>query len=257
LDLSHPILELQNVTVELSGEVIIKDVNLKIYPGEVVVIIGPSGGGKSVLLKTMAGVFEPTAGHVRVFDHERKLLSVDEKHALARKIGMQFQKSALFDELNALDNIAFVLREHTSLNEDDIRERSLECLRAVGLEKNQRSFEYELSGGMKQRLGIARSIALKPDILFLDDPTAGLDPVNADNMAEMVLNMKRQTGSTLVVVTHDILRAYQFAGRIVLVANQTVRETGSAEETQRSADPLVQQFITGNLHGPLTDGREI
>lgn len=254
---AQPVLSLQNVTVELLGETILSDVSFSISPGEICVLIGPSGGGKTVLLKTMAGLFEPKSGKVLCYGHEWKRLSSSDRHTLAAKIGMQFQQSALFDELTALENIIFVLKEHSQMSASAMHARAIECLAAVGLEKYQNQREYELSGGMKKRLGIARAIALKPDILFLDDPTAGLDPVNSDNMAELILELKKQINATLVVVTHDILRAYQFAGRIFLVADQSVIETGNAEQTQKHPDPRVQQFIHGWLHGPLTDKREL
>ncbi len=249
----QPVLSLENVTIELQGDTILKDVSLTLYPGEIAVLIGPSGAGKTVLLKTMAGLFEPKVGHVLCYGHEWKKLSLTDRHQLAAKIGMQFQQSALFDELTAFENISFVLKEHTHMSESEIQARVMECLTAVGLEKSQALHEYELSGGMKKRLGIARAIALKPDILFLDDPTAGLDPVNSDNMAELILSLKEQIHATMAVVTHDILRAYQLAGRIFLVVDQTVIETGNAEQTQRHSDPRVQQFIHGWLHGPLTE----
>jgi phospholipid/cholesterol/gamma-HCH transport system ATP-binding protein len=248
----QPVLSLENVTIELQGETILKDINLRLYPGEVAVLIGPSGGGKTVLLKTMAGLFEPKVGRVLCYGHEWKKLSLTERHQLAAKIGMQFQQSALFDELTAFENISFVLKEHSHMSESEIGARVIECLAAVGLEKSQNLHEYELSGGMKKRLGIARAIALKPDILFLDDPTAGLDPVNSDNMAELILDLKMQIHATMAVVTHDILRAYQLAGRIFLVADQAVIETGNAQQTQKHPDPRVQQFIHGWLNGPLS-----
>jgi len=246
-----PALSLEHVTVELQGDTILKDVNLNLYPGEIAVLIGPSGGGKTVLLKTMAGLFEPKVGRVLCYGHEWNKLSLTDRHQLAAKIGMQFQQSALFDELTSFENISFVLKEHTHMSENEIQTRVIECLTAVGLEKSQALHEYELSGGMKKRLGIARAIALKPEILFLDDPTAGLDPVNSDNMAELLLNLKKQIHATMAVVTHDILRAYQLAGRIFLVADQAVIETGDAEQTQKHPDPRVQQFIHGWQKGPL------
>lgn len=254
--MADALLELKDVTVELTGETILADVTLSVYPGDTVVLIGPSGAGKTVLLKTMAGLFRPIKGHVLYHGHEWSSLSLKSKHDLASHVGMQFQRSALFDEMNAYDNIAFVLREHTKMNEAEIRTRVIECLTAVGLEKSQNLFEHELSGGMRQRLGIARSIALKPEIVFMDDPTAGLDPVNADNMSELILSLKKKIGATFVIVTHDILRAYQFAGRIFLIASQHVLETGNAEETRRHPDARVQQFINGRLEGPLTDQHE-
>lgn len=249
----NPILELIDVSVELGGEAILTDINMLVFPHDTVVIIGPSGGGKSVLLKTMAGIYLPIKGKVLCYGHEWSLLSMAEKHDIARQVGVQFQKSALFDSLNAFENVAFPLREHTAMTEKEIEQRVLECLGAVDLLQARNLLPYEMSGGMQQRLGIARAIALKPSILFLDDPTAGLDPVNSDNMAELILNLKEQIAVTLIIATHDMQRAYQFAGRIFLVSNKQVLETGSASDTQKSPDPRVQQFIHGWLKGPLTE----
>jgi phospholipid/cholesterol/gamma-HCH transport system ATP-binding protein len=248
-----PILELIDVTIHLGGEVILEDVNLEIHQDDTLVIIGPSGGGKSVLLKTMAGIYIPTKGKVFCYGHEWGDLSMSEKHEVAKKIGVQFQKSALFDDLTAFENVAFPLREHTRESEEDIAERVMACLKAVSLESAKNLVPHKMSGGMRQRLGIARAIALKPEILFLDDPTAGLDPVNSDLMAEMILDLKKEVGATLIVATHDMQRAYQFAGRIFLVADKKVIETGNALETQQHPDPSVQQFIHGWLKGPLTE----
>jgi phospholipid/cholesterol/gamma-HCH transport system ATP-binding protein len=249
------VLQLENVTIDFNGEKILDRVNLKVMKGETIVIIGPSGGGKTVLLKTLAGLFPPKSGESTCMGQPWKARTQDSKHDLARKVGMQFQRSALFDELTAFGNIDFVLKEHTDLNPEERNHRIMECLKSVGLEKYKDYREHQLSGGMKQRVGIARSVALSPEILFMDDPTAGLDPINADDMAELILGLKNKIGATLIVVTHDILRAYQFAGqtgRILLVANGKIIETGNAEQTEACQDALVQQFIHGWLKGPLT-----
>ena len=248
----HPVIEAKDATIELGREVILQNINLNIYPGETVVFIGPSGGGKTVLLKTLTGLYAPTKGYVKCRDLKWADMSIEKKHDFARILGMQFQKGALFDELNAIDNIKYVLREHTHLNETQINDRALECLRMVNLEKAQNLEVHELSGGMRLRLGVARALALKPEILFMDDPTAGLDPISSDDMAKLILDIKKQINATLIVVTHDILRAYQFAGRIFLVADKTILETGSAENTKNHPDPRVQQFIHGWIKGPLT-----
>lgn len=253
LPLKNPILELVNVSVALGGEEILSDVSLRIFANETIVIIGPSGGGKSVLLKTMAGIYPPIKGKIFCDGHQWGLLTMKEKHDIARSVGVQFQKSALFDNLTAFENVAFPLREHTTLSEVEIEQRVLECLTSVDLLHARNLLPYEMSGGMQQRLGIARAIVLKPALLFLDDPTAGLDPVNSDNMAELILNLKKEIAGTFIIATHDMQRAYQFAGRIILVSNKQVIETGSALETQNSSDPRVQQFIHGWLKGPLTD----
>lgn len=251
--MNEPIIEFEDVTISFGDDVILKDISLKIYPSETVVILGLSGSGKSVLLKALAGIYAPSKGHARCHGVDWTKATFQQKHDLSSKIGMQFQRGALFDEMDVFDNVAYPLREHTHMSEEQIQQRVLECLRSVDLEKAQHLQPHELSGGMKQRLGIARAIALKPEILFMDDPTAGLDPIHSDNMAELILSLKESIGATLIVVTHDIARAYQFAGRIFFIAEKNVIETGNAEQTRNHPDPRVQQFLTGNLKGPLTD----
>lgn len=251
--MANPIIEFQDVTIAFGEDVILQNVSLKIYPQDTIVILGLSGSGKTVLLKALAGIYQPAKGHAKCRGFDWQTVTLQQKHDLSSKIGMQFQKGALFDEMDAYDNVAYPLREHTNLSEEKIHDRVLECLRAVDLEKAQHLQTYEMSGGMRQRLGIARAIALKPEILFMDDPTAGLDPIHSDDMTELILNLKNSIGATLIVVTHDIARAYQFGGRIFFIANKTVIETGNAEQTRSHPDPRVQQFLHGNLRGPLTD----
>lgn len=252
--MQDPALKLEHVTIILGGEVILKDVNLEIAPGETFVIIGPSGGGKTVLLKTMAGLYKPAEGRVLCEGEDWQNLQSDEKIKLARKIGVQFQRSALFDSMSSFENVAFPLREHTSLSEEKIEEKVMFYLREVGLEEAKNLFPHELSGGMKQRLGIARSLALNPEIIFYDDPTAGLDPINTDIMLDLITNLKRNYHSTVIMVTHSLICAYKMADRIALVANQQVILAGSPREAQTSSNPLVRQFVMGELEGPLRWG---
>lgn len=249
--MNSPVIEVRDVTVNLAGENILENINLNVYAGETLVLIGPSGGGKTVLIKTMAGIYEPTNGKVLCYGHEWKSLSLIGKHDLARKIGVQFQKSALFDDITALENVSFPVREHGETDETKIKTLAMDCLRAVNLEKAAHLYPHEMSGGMRQRLGIARAIVLKPEILFMDDPTAGLDPLNSDQTADLIIKLKKDIGCTLIIVTHDMMRAYQLAGRIVLVAEKTLIETGSEDETKKHPDERVQQFIHGRIQGPL------
>lgn len=251
MDDKSPILEMKNVTVQFDADLVLQDVDLKIFKGDVVIIIGMSGSGKSVLLKTLAGLYAPTKGQVLCEGEDWQGLQSEEKRRLAKHIGVQFQKSALFDSMTVADNVRFPLKEHQALPEAEIPDRVKTCLQAVGLWEAKDLMPHELSGGMKQRLGIARAIALNPEIIFFDDPTAGLDPINSDKMADLIMELKSKYNSTIVVVTHDMARAYQMAGRIFLVANNHVIETGNAEQTKNHPDPRVQQFIHGQLTGPL------
>lgn len=246
-----PLIEIKNVTIAFDNETVLENVNMKIFEHDVIVLMGLSGSGKTVLLKTIAGLIEPSQGVVTCYGKRWSELSVMGKHELLAKVGMQFQKTALFDEINAFENVAYPLREHTQLSEEQIKVRVLDCLNKVDLTKAQSMNVHELSGGMKLRLSIARAIATRPEILFLDDPTAGLDPINADNMVELILSIKKEFGSTLIVATHDLNIAYQLAGRIFLIANKEVLETGGAQATQNHPDPRVQQFVKHRLQGPL------
>lgn len=250
------VLELKNVTIELGGETILEKIDFSVAVGETIVLIGPSGSGKTVLLKTLMGLYTPVTGQVLCFGHDWTWMSPEEHHDISARIGMQFQKAALFDEKDAFGNVEFVLREHKVLSEEKIFERVMECLSAVGLEGAASQFPYEMSGGMRLRLGIARAIALKPEILLFDDPTAGLDPVNRDILVDLLLEIKKRMNATVIVVTHEMAMAYQMNGRIFLVVDKKLIETGTAAETKRAPDPRVQQFIHGWIHGPLTDGRE-
>lgn len=253
--MSKPVLEMINVTLELGDETVLHDISLKIYQKDTIVIVGPSGSGKTVLMKTMAGVYPPTKGHVFCYGHEWDKLSVIGKHEMAKKIGMQFQKSALFDYLTAFENVAFPLKEHGYYtekgSEPKLESHVMEVLEQVNLKEARNLYPHEMSGGMRQRLGIARSIVLKPEILFMDDPTAGLDPLNSDRMVQLILKLKDDIDATLVIITHDVQLAYQMAGRIFLIVDGKIIETGNANETRHHPDPRVQQFIHGRLTGPI------
>lgn len=246
-----PALELKDVTVELDWKLILADVNLKIHVGESVVFIGPSGSGKTVLLKTMAGIYQPTKGHVYVEGQEWKELNRDQRHSLASHLGMLFQKSALFDELTAIENVAFPMREHKALSEDQIAIRSYNLLRVFNLSEHRNKYPYELSGGMQQRLGIARALALNPRIVFYDDPTAGQDPIRSDKLAEKILYLKHKNNSTMVTVTSDMRRAFQLADRIFMIVDQEVIEAGTPKTILNNKDERIQQFIHGKIEGPI------
>lgn len=247
-------LALQDVSIDFGDGPILKKVNLEIAPGESLVLIGPSGLGKSVVLKLFAGLLQPTAGRVTVEGQDLQGLDSRARKDLQLKMGMLFQKNALFDSLSVAENIAFPMREKTNLTESEIQERVAYFLDAVGISHAAALFPDEISGGMQKRLGIARALALKPQIVLYDDPTAGLDPITSRRIAELILKLRQENKSTLVAVTNDMARAYQLADRITMVVDGELIVTGSKAQTLAHKDPRVAQFVRGELTGPLTEG---
>ena len=245
-------LALQDVSVDFGDGDLLKNVNLEVEEGESVVLIGPSGLGKSVLLKLLAGLLPPTSGRVFVDGKDLHAIPSKERLQLQLQMGMLFQKNALFDSLSVAENIAFPLRETTNLTESQIDERVTYFLEAVAIPHARALFPDEISGGMQKRLGIARALALNPKIVLYDDPTAGLDPITSRRIADLILELQRERNSTVVAVTNDMARAYQLADRIVMVVDKEIIVTGDKEETLAHKDPRVAQFIRGELKGPLT-----
>jgi phospholipid/cholesterol/gamma-HCH transport system ATP-binding protein len=231
------VIELRNVSLSFADQQVIRVPSLQIFKGEKFVIIGPSGHGKSVILKLMAGVLSPTTGEVIVADTSK---------------GMLFQKNALFDSMTAADNIAFPLRETTTLDDATILQKVQHYLEAVGLSHAAQLFPDEISGGMQKRLGIARALALDPEIIFYDDPTAGLDPITSRKIIDLILDLQKQNKSTVVAITNDMNRAWQLADRLAMVVDGELIIMGSVDETRSHKDARVQQFIRGLLEGPLT-----
>jgi phospholipid/cholesterol/gamma-HCH transport system ATP-binding protein len=230
-------IEIKGLGKRFDDQWVFRGLELAVEPGESVALIGPSGHGKSVLLKTVSGLLEPDEGSV-------KLGSQD--------IGMLFQKNALFDSLTVEENLTFPLRERKGITGAPASKRASEMLAAVGLAGNEKLFPDELSGGMQKRLGIARALIVEPKILLYDEPTAGLDPITSRTIADLVRELRAQTKSTLLVVTNDMQRAYQLGDRIALLAKGSLIMGGSPKETQGSKDPRIQQFIFGHKDGPLT-----
>ncbi len=247
-------LALQDVSIDFGDGPLLKRVNLEIAPGESVVLIGPSGYGKSVVLKLLAGLLKPTIGRIIVEDHDFHAATSLTQVALQLKMGMLFQKNALFDSLTVSENVAFPMREKTDLSESEIQQKVAFFLEAVGISHAADLFPDEISGGMQKRLGIARALALKPQMVLYDDPTAGLDPITSRRIVDLILQLRRENKSTLIAVTNDMARAYQLADRIVMVVDGELIVTGNRSQTLAHPDPRVAQFVRGSLSGPLTEG---
>lgn len=245
------IIDVKNLGIHFDGEYLLKNINFRLEKGEVFVLIGPSGQGKSVLLKMLAGILPPSEGEVRIEGHELYAMNETKKSQLMRKMGMLFQKNALFDSLTSAENIAFPLREVTNCDEEEILKRIDFFLDAVAIPHARELYPDEISGGMQKRLGIARALALYPEIIFYDDPTAGLDPTTSRKIIQLIMNLQNQQNSTVIAITNDMGRAYQMADRIGMIVDGELVITGTVSETKNHKDPRVHQFITGELEGPL------
>lgn len=246
-------LALTDVTMSFSGHTVLNQVRLEVARGECLVLIGPSGQGKTVTLKLFAGLLKPTQGIVNVDGADLNRLSRAEQERILLQMGMLFQKNALFDSLTVGNNIAFPLREKTQLSEGEIRQKVEYFLEAVGIGHARELFPDEISGGMQKRLGIARALALAPRIVLYDDPTAGLDPITSRRIADLILDLRKENNSTVIAVTNDMARAFQLADRIAVVVDGEIIVTGNKQQTLAHKDPRVAQFVRGQLDGPLTE----
>ena len=232
---------------------VLRGVDLTIKEGETVVIIGRSGCGKSVLLKHIMAILEPDEGDIKIDGRSMLSMLPEEQDEFRLQIGMLFQGAALFDSLTVHENVGFSLLEHTKLAENVINQKVVEKLSLVGLVGVGELMPASLSGGMKKRVGLARAICNEPKIILYDEPTTGLDPINADAINELILGMKKQLKVTSIVVTHDMTSAYKVADRIAMLYEGRIIGVGTPEEIKHSKDPVIQQFITGSAHGPITD----
>jgi phospholipid/cholesterol/gamma-HCH transport system ATP-binding protein len=247
-------IEIQQVSKAFDEHLVLDRVGLTVKTGETMVIIGRSGGGKSVLLKHIIGLLKPDAGSVTIDGVDISQLSGRSLDELRKKFGMLFQGAALFDSMTVEENVGFALREHTAMSPEVIRQRVQECLSLVGLERVEDLMPAALSGGMRKRVGLARALAMNPEIILYDEPTTGVDPIMADIINELVVTLRDRLHVTSVLVTHDMTSAYKVADRIAMLYNGLIIETGTPDEIRRSANPIVQQFIRGQASGPIQEG---
>lgn len=242
---TEPMIELKNVSMSFQDRRILDDVSLQVQRGEILVVIGPSGAGKSTLLRLMIGLLKPDAGQIWVDGREISHLDEDELNKIRRNMGMVFQYSALFDSMTVGENVAFGIRQHTKMPEEEILRVIRRTLRMVGLMGRENAMPSELSGGMKKRVSLARAIALNPKIVLYDEPTSGLDPVMSATINRLIMSTRRILGVTAVVVTHDMESAFTIADRIAMLYDEKIIAIGTPDELRQSANPVVQQFIAG------------
>jgi phospholipid/cholesterol/gamma-HCH transport system ATP-binding protein len=238
-------IEVRDLRKSFGPHVVLDGVSFQIQKGESVVIIGRSGGGKSVLLKHLIGLLKPDAGEVLVEGKDIVPMNEREMLPVRRKFGMLFQGAALFDSMTVAENVAFALRRDHSLEEPEIARRVAEMLEMVDLPGTESKNPSELSGGMRKRVGLARAIIYQPEIVLYDEPTTGLDPIVSDSIDHLILRVRDRFHVTTVVVTHDMRSARRLGQRILMLHARKIYATGAADDIFQSKDPVVRQFIDG------------
>jgi phospholipid/cholesterol/gamma-HCH transport system ATP-binding protein len=238
-------IQLSDVRKAFGSRVILDGVSLEVGDGETVAVIGHSGAGKSVLLKTIVGLLEPDRGTVTVDGQNVGSLEREELYALRRKVGYVFQFAALFDSMSVFDNVAMGLRRIHGMSEEEIAERVKDSLHRVDMDGFADRMPGQLSGGQRKRVGFARAIATRPKYLLYDEPTTGLDPVTTAVIDELVLRMARDLGVAGIVITHDMKSAFRVATRIAMLYQGRIRFVGTPKEVQSASDPIVRAFVEG------------
>jgi phospholipid/cholesterol/gamma-HCH transport system ATP-binding protein len=246
------IIHLENVFKSFGDRKVLDGVSLEVFSGETLVIIGRSGVGKSTILKHIAGLLLPDAGQVWVEGEDVAHLKEEALNELRKKMGVVFQYAALFDSLTVFENVAFRLLRDFKMS----RVKAVEIVKAklelVGLKDDLLDLKpSQLSGGMRKRVGLARAIAVDPEIILYDEPTSGLDPVSSAAIDELIMDMQKKLHITSVVVTHDMRSAYQVANRIAMIYDGKIIGTGTPQEIENSANPIIHQFVTGSVNGPI------
>ncbi len=230
---------------------VLDGVNFSIQEGSITTIMGVSGAGKSVLLRHLIALERPDRGAVYVDEEDIFAMSSKRLNRVRRKLGVLFQDAALFDSLSVWENVAFPIREHSGLSPNQISQKVEEKLGMVGMLKHQGKLPAELSGGMRKRVGLARALAMDPEIVFFDEPTTGLDPVTRAAIYRLIGHAHKATGSTFVIVSHDIEGVLKISDEVFMLWNGKIVAQGAPEQIRGSQDPLVRQFVTGSAEGPI------
>jgi len=245
------VIKSENVFRKFGDRVVLNGISLEVYRGETFVIMGGSGCGKSTFLRHMIGALKPDSGKVYLLGKELSGLSEDGMDMIKRKIGMCYQSAALFDSMTVGDNVSLPLREHTKLDKSVIDIVVKMKLELVGLRGFEDLMPSQLSGGMRKRVGLARAIVMDPEIIFYDEPTAGLDPIVAGVIDKLILDLSKKLSITSVVVTHDMKSVFSIADRVAMLYEGKVLQVGKPDEIKNSSNPMVQQFIAGSPDGPI------
>jgi phospholipid/cholesterol/gamma-HCH transport system ATP-binding protein len=265
---AEPVIVTQDLVKAFGSQTVLSGVNLEVKPGETLVIMGGSGCGKSTLLRLLIGSLQPTGGRIALFGEDLSSLDEDGLDKVRKRFGILFQSGALFQSMTLAENVALPLEEHTSLDRTIIDIQVKIKLELVGLREHAEKLPSEISGGMKKRAGLARALALDPQILFYDEPSAGLDPVTSAEIDQLIVDLTRKLGVTSVVVTHEMDSAFTIADRMVMLDKGRVLKVGTRDEfdairrmddaAAKSLDEqgqIIRQFLRGDPVGPITERR--
>ncbi len=246
-ELGPPLIEFRDIWKAFGPVSIYEGLNLTVHQGETLTIVGGSGTGKSVLLKCLLSLITPDRGHITAFGEDVTGRSERDMLEIRRRISMLFQGGALFDSIDVFENIAYPLRQHKWGTEEEITDRVHECLRLVNMPGVERKWPSELSGGMKKRVGLARAIAMEPEVLLYDEPTTGLDPTNVKNIDNLILDLQERLKVTSIVVTHDMGSAFRVSDRIAMLWHKRIDWVGFKEDIWEAENPIVRDFVEGNI----------
>lgn len=243
MDKIKHMIRVEHLFKSFNDQVVLDDISLEVKKGEILVILGESGTGKSVLLKHMLGLLKPDRGSIRIDGREITQLSEKELLKIRKGIGYLFQEGALYDFMNVFENIAFPLQEHTKYDQRTIQQKVKNILEMVDLKGIEQKYPSELSGGMKKRVGLARSIILDSSILFCDEPTSGLDPIRSRDISDLIKDVSNKLNCTTVITSHDIGNAFRIADRLVLIRYGKIVAAGTQAQLEESSDAFVKEFV--------------
>ena len=243
---NEPVVVIRDLRKSFGRQKVLNGIGLTVARGEIVVVLGRSGTGKSVLLKLLIGLQKPDSGSIRIQGQEMTTLQFKELNQVRKKMGFLFQQAALYDSLSVEENIAFPLDRHSDLRLAERKERVRALLATVGMEQHGKKLPSQISGGMQKRVGLARALALEPEIMLFDEPTAGLDPITAGEINQLILGLQVKRKITSIVVTHDIRGARTVSDRLVLLKEGSIVAEGTFEELKKNQDPFVAQFLSGD-----------
>ncbi len=246
-EVNTPSILVRALRKSFGGQTVLNGINLELAPGETLAVLGRSGSGKSVLLKLIIGLRQPDSGSIRVHGREITGLPLDQLNEIRKKVGFLFQYAALYDSLTVAENVGFPMKRHTEMSTAERQARVRELLSSVGMEQDLGKMPSQISGGMQKRVGLARALALEPDILLFDEPTAGLDPITTREIGELILRLQQERKMASIVVTHDVHGARIVSDRLALMHEGNILIEGTFEDLQRSQDKFVAEFLKDGL----------